>query len=508
LFIDGQGVGTSFDNTLIKFVGTPSLAANRIATATTSQVITGTSGDDLLLGGTAGDTISGLGGSDAVVGFGGGDQIQVTQKAGAFLDVIDGGPGTDVLTINYGSISGLGDFTRTYSGGYQKLTDSAGGAIKFQNIETIEVGAKQYTTVQFQGPGWMNGSPWSGIYAPANFGQVFHAYYDGTHRLAYLYEDGTFSSFGVGYALSSFGGDGSGTFTVYGSNGTDYIAGRTGTSNPDVIYGGAGDDIITAAGMDDSSPNADQIYGGDGNDTIIAALNPSGSGFTPVLDGGAGVDTLQIQANPDGITLTLTVGGAINFENLTGSYIGETIVGDAGDNVLSGGAGTDVISGGDGNDTLYAAFGPSEGGAILWGQYAIHSRAGLDNGGVEPIGQETKDTLDGGAGNDILYGSKGDNVLIGGTGHDELHGLGGADVFVLGAADGGSTIATADTIFDFTAGTDLIRLAGGLTFQNLVISQGTGSHLTDTIIQIGATHEYLAVLLGVQSTSLISSCFE
>jgi hypothetical protein len=79
---------------------------------------------------------------------------------------------------------------------------------------------------------------------------------------------------------------------------------------------------------------------------------------------------------------------------------------------------------------------------------------------------------------------------------------------VLRAGDGGNTIAGSDTFSDFTVGTDVIRLSDGLTFSSLVISQGTGSHLADTIIQIGSTHEYLAVLVGVTSSTLVGSCFE
>lgn len=55
-----------------------------------------------------------------------------------------------------------------------------------------------------------------------------------------------------------------------------------------------------------------------------------------------------------------------------------------------------------------------------------------------PGGAITGSTLDGGAGNDILYGNIGNDVLIGGAGNDTLRGAGGNDIL-----DGGAGVDTA-----------------------------------------------------------------
>ncbi|WP_424942947.1 Hint domain-containing protein [Aliiroseovarius crassostreae] len=52
-----------------------------------------------------------------------------------------------------------------------------------------------------------------------------------------------------------------------------------------------------------------------------------------------------------------------------------------------------------------------------------------------PIPEGGNDSLDGGAGNDTIYGEDGDDTLIGGAGQDALYGGDGADSFSLGAGD-------------------------------------------------------------------------
>ena len=62
----------------------------------------------------------------------------------------------------------------------------------------------------------------------------------------------------------------------------------------------------------------------------------------------------------------------------------------------------------------------------------------------------TRDILEGGAGNDALYGNGGDDILDGGTGNDWLEGGGGNDVFVFENGFG------TDTISDFWNGNDVV----------------------------------------------------
>ena len=81
---------------------------------------------------------------------------------------------------------------------------------------------------------------------------------------------------------------------------------------------------------------------------------------------------------------------------------------------------------------------------------------------------------------------------------------------------GGLTLETADIITDFNPEEDSIDLisgstagtfAGALTPGALTIVQGTGFYAADTIIQHGATGEYLAILQGFDASEINSINF-
>ncbi len=111
------------------------------------------------------------------------------------------------------------------------------------------------------------------------------------------------------------------------------------------------------------------------------------------------------------------------------------------------------------------------------------------------------DRLFGGEENDYLIGGEGDDLLNGGFGQDTLLGGSGSDYFVLAKAKG------PDTILDFTDTQDLIGLSGGLEFNSLTITQGMGSNQDNTLINIANSGELLAILSGVQSSTITSTDF-
>ena len=109
------------------------------------------------------------------------------------------------------------------------------------------------------------------------------------------------------------------------------------------------------------------------------------------------------------------------------------------------------------------------------------------------------------AGDDLLIGTIGDNILDGGTGTDTIYSGSGSDTIVLRAGDGGSILAAADTIADFTDGSDVLGMDDGLAYSDLTIAQGTGSNSSDTIISAGS--EYLAILTGIDVSVLSEADF-
>ena len=93
--------------------------------------------------------------------------------------------------------------------------------------------------------------------------------------------------------------------------------------------------------------------------------------------------------------------------------------------------------------------------------------------------------------------------MDGGTGADTIYSGSGSDTIVLRANDGGSTLALADIIADFTDGSDVLGLDNGLLYSDLTIAQ-SGS---DTVISIKSSSEYLAVLTGIDISALSDTDF-
>jgi Ca2+-binding RTX toxin-like protein len=79
-------------------------------------------------------------------------------------------------------------------------------------------------------------------------------------------------------------------------------------------------------------------------------------------------------------------------------------------------------------------------------------------------------------------------------------GGGGIDTFVIRSGDGGSSITDADTIYDFTDGSDLIGMSG-LEYSQLTIEQGTGDYANHVVVKKTDTGEFLVI---IQNTSLSS----
>jgi Ca2+-binding RTX toxin-like protein len=140
----------------------------------------------------------------------------------------------------------------------------------------------------------------------------------------------------------------------------------------------------------------------------------------------------------------------------------DTVSGNQGRDKLWGQGGNDKLSGGAGNDVLNGGLGQDE---LLGGN--SHDRLFGNDGKDALFGNNGNDKLSGGSGRDRLFGGGGNDELIGGNGNDFMRGGAGSDVFVYK-----TTIKEgSDVISDFTVGTDLVRIGGGITFADVVIVQ-------------------------------------
>ncbi|WP_293572850.1 calcium-binding protein [Phaeobacter sp.] len=200
----------------------------------------------------------------------------------------------------------------------------------------------------------------------------------------------------------------------------------------DMIHGrGGNDQIIGGAGQD-------HLLGGDGADSLNGGANHDlllGGFGDDHLRGGAGRDNLRGEAGNDQLD------GGKGHDMLGGDRGRDTLDGGKGNDQLSGGRGSDQIKGGAGRDTLTGEGGNDR----LQGQ-----------GGRDLMrGDSGRDTLQGGRGADTLFGGDGTDRLVGQAGNDRLTGGSQADTFVFARGHG------ADTITDFTIGTDLIQILSG-----------------------------------------------
>jgi Ca2+-binding RTX toxin-like protein len=295
--------------------------------------------------------------------------------------------------------------------------------------------------------------------------------------------------------------------TVLGDAGADTLSGGGGN---DILTGGGGNDILTG------DAGADSLSGGTGDDTFyVDALDTVREAV------GGGVDTVFASAN-----FTLTAGqeievlqalsGAVGLR-LTGNGLANTVLGDAGADTLFGGAGNDTLSGGEGNDILYGDAGADSlsGGAgndtyyvdgldtvqesVGGGKDVIYASAsftlteGLEieefrglGGGLQLGGNERRNEIYGGLGNDTLNGAAGADVLVGNGGADLLIGGADNDTYYVDALDtvqeavgGGTDAVFASANFTLEAGQEIevLRAMAGSAGLRLA-----GNELANTVL--------------------------
>lgn len=108
-----------------------------------------------------------------------------------------------------------------------------------------------------------------------------------------------------------------------------------------------------------------------------------------------------------------------------------------------------TIDGGSGNDKIYIydgknvkAYGGTGNDNINAGLSKKAVKLDGGNGNDTLFGGDGNDSLVGGKGNDSLYGCAGNDTLIGGKGNDILHGGFGKNVYVYANGDGNDTISS------------------------------------------------------------------
>ncbi len=369
-----------------------------------NDTITGAGGNDQLYGGNDADKLYGGLGNDLVAGDAGAD----TLEGGEGNDTVTGGTGDDLLTGGAGndSLTGGDDRDLFVGGNTGDFVDGSEGGV---DNDTLDLRGLDIASI---------------TYDPLN----------GENGTVTFVGGGTMVFRNIETVLRDARPDG----YVDGTAGGDLINGSYVDPNGDRID--ANDALLPGAG-----PNDDYVRAGDGNDTVYSGLGNDivfgGNGMDLVyggdgsdaLDGGEGNDTLQGGSGADSIT------GGNGNDNIDGGTENDTIL--AGD-------GSDVVAGGDGNDVIDTSTGNP------FDQRPDQGYPGLYPADTDP--NNDRDTVDAGAGDDIIRTGDDADKINAGTGNDWVDA--GVDNDTVDGGDGNDTIIGAEgsDSIDAGKGNDLV----------------------------------------------------
>ena len=154
----------------------------------------------------------------------------------------------------------------------------------------------------------------------------------------------------------------------------------------------------------------------------------------------------------------------------------------ADNDVIDGGAGDDVVFGMRGDDSIAGGAGDDD----IWGNSGSDSLSGGD-GADHLLGGSGDDFIWGGAGDDWLGGNTGDDTMFGGDGDDHMEGTAGNDTLWDGDGDDNVLGGSGDDLFMAGAGSDTHD--GGSGFDTIDYSgaeQGLKVDLSKHWVEVGA----------------------
>nr|WP_242042047.1 calcium-binding protein [Alkalinema sp. FACHB-956] len=459
--------------------------------------IWGDAGNDELHGGAGNDLIEGGTGNDLIFGDSGADLLRGNSGA----DAIDGGEGDDLVDygdapsgviVNIDESRGYNSSQQTYfvpgfsfeiSAGAAK--DGYGFSDVLKNLENIDgskfadilIGNRFNNQIR----GWDGNDILIGLAGDDDLqgqdGDDILLGGAGRDRLnggagfdIVSYRDAT-SGIAVSlYARSGWQGDAIGdeiteTEGLEGSQFNDYLIGDNGRN---ILLGLGGDDILEGYAGDDT------LIGGEGNDRIVGGLG------NDIQIGGLGDDLHYAELGKDLI---------IDLE-------GNNII-DAGEghNLIFAGAGNDRITAGPGNDLIDAGDGNN---IIQAGEGHNWIKSGSGNDWITD--GAGNDYILTGDGDDTIYLAEGHNIVDAGAGNNQIYSGHGNDLFILSFGSGTSKI------FQFN-NNDRFGLIGGMSFDQLVITEGRQGWEFFTQISHASTGDRLAQIMWTTPNQFNSSFF-
>jgi len=461
------------------------------------DTIYGLDGNDTLDGGAGNDRIFGGKGNDLILG-GGGDDILVGDEGD---DVLDGGAGRNVLSGEDGNdiLISAGDSDHL-AGGDGNDVYVVGDGPGNTTIDNFDVGAGRLDTLRL-GQGFLVSNT---IFSRSGYDLIISAY--GIQRsvsVSQYFKSDEYKLDLIEFSsVSAWDQSALEKRMTIGTDGDDVLYSFR---NGGVLDGGAGNDVLWAFEGNDTllgGDGDDQLYGGEGDDQLYGGSGNdilySGAGNN-VLDGGSGNDIYEsdkagsdtyimrsggghdrIASLPEKINIFLD-GVRVQDISITFDYR-YLIVGIPGGSTLTiDGLFYDTIGARQG-----IQFSDSFSGSLKYDEFALNSMVLQGGSGDDHLyGFDRDDVIRGGSGNDVLDGRAGDDVLVGGQGDDSLVGGMGNDTYVFSKGDGADTINDSDVV----SAVNTIRFTDVKSDELIIYTQNN----VDLVFRVKGTTDKLVV---------------
>lgn len=494
----------------------------QFVTITSSGVIVGGDGADMLYGGSGSDSLEGEAGDDLLVGNGGydtlsggqGDDTYIADNSDTLVELP--GEGNDTLVWTASSAVLPDEFENLrLSNGYQASGNSGNNRIIGNNSNNYLYGLGGADTLE----GWDGNDS----YYIENAGDIVierpgegtdDVYSSVTYSLAQNVESLTLQGsqaidgFGNNLNNSLEGNDGANL--LVGNGGNDTLSGGLGV---DTLKGGSGDDVYYLDRYDDvvleeSGAGRDQI------NVVSTTYDQYYNGGTFAL--GNNIEELYIY---NFVSNALVYGNALdNIINVAASkvyagwygdannyaYAHMDIYGGGGNDIIYGSSGGGILDGGTGNDTMYGG----KRGNVFYIDSSLDVVVANADGGYNEIkstisysladefynlyllegvaisgeGNAIGNTIIGNNNNNLLIGNAGDDRLDGGVGVDSLIGGIGNDTYVVDSPSDMITELADEGIDNIWASNSYVL---GKNLENLYLGlgavDGTGNELDNYI---------------------------
>lgn len=489
-----------------------------IVTASKSQHVTGTVGEDSITGGAGNDVLVGGDGADLLNG-------------GAGIDSLVGGVGNDIFAVNDGAhfiglaaaetvIGGSGDDTLTFTSGAIALNATDLAAIS--SIETISFANAATSSITLNDAVFTANGLTTLKIVDVTSGTALTV---NASSLSAANSVAVTASGGNGISDSLVGGAGNDSFTFSTANHAATL------ESTDTVNGGAGYDTLilningvtssTAATLTNVSNIEKIAFTGTGDTGSVGTLTLANGNFASVtgaiIDGSAltGGGSISIDAAAEAES-TLVITGTLANDTLIGGQKNDTITGGLGDDSITGGLGADILTGGTGADVFaFTAVAQSSGTTIdeitdftsATDKLQFTLDYSATNGGVVVNGAFTTAASGLSAVQAALTGERGQYIYDTETSRLYVNVNGDANITALDysvkvnpALTAGSTIAAGDVSFNVTGGTGNDTITGSTGVDTLVGGNGDDRFVYTSAALFTAANAIIDIIDGGAGT--------